>query len=212
MKIRFLSLIVFSFLFCHAIHAENSVTYTMVILGDSITEGYGLEKNKAYPQIISDLFSKDRLPVKVINAGISGSTSSTALQRLKWFLKSKPDTLVIALGANDGLRGIPTTTLEKNLSATIDLALENKLHVVLVGMMLPPNYGEAYRKDFQNVFKTLSKKKGVDFIPFLLEGVAGDKNLNQEDGIHPNEKGQKRIADHLYKDLRVWIKPKLKKK
>ena len=191
----------------------NKASYSIVVLGDSITEGYGLDKSKAYPQILTDLFHKDKVTaVQFLNAGISGSTSSTALQRLKWFLKSKPDMLILAMGANDGLRGIPTKTLEKNLNDTIELAKTNKLQVVLVGMMMPPNYGEDYRKNFQKVYKDLAKKHSVEFIPFLLNGVAGDKSLNQEDGIHPNEKGQQKIADNLYKDLKPIISSQLEKK
>lgn len=178
---------------------EHNKPYSIVILGDSITEGYGLKKELAYPRLLEELFKKQfSRPVQILNAGISGSTSSTAIQRLKWFLKNKPDMLIIALGANDGLRGVPVSTLEKNLKGTIELAQENKIKVVLAGMLLPPNYGQAYRTEFENVFKKLSRLPGVTFVPFLLKDVAGDKKRNQEDGIHPNEEGQKIIAQNLY--------------
>ncbi len=200
-------------LFCSANSgAQNSEEYVIVALGDSITEGYGLEKSKAYPQLLQDLFVADQRKVKIVNAGISGSTTSTAPQRLKWFLKTKPDMLLLSLGANDGLRGVPVKTMRKNLETTIEMAQENKIRVVLVGMMLPPNYGKAYGKEFQDVFRQLSLKYKTDYIPFLLEGVAGDKSLNQEDGIHPNEKGQKIIAANIYKSLKTLIPTAEKKK
>ena len=120
--------------------------------------------------------------------------------------------LLLVLGANDGLRGVPVKTMQKNLETTIELAQKNKIRVVLVGLMLPPNYGKTYGKEFQNVFKQVSQKYKTDFIPFLLEGVAGIQNLNQEDGIHPNEKGQQIISQHLYKSLKKLVPSQEKKK
>lgn len=120
--------------------------------------------------------------------------------------------LLLSLGANDGLRGVPAKTMRKNLETTIEMAQENNIRVVLVGMMLPPNYGKAYGKEFKDVFKQLSQKYKTDYIPFLLEGVAGNKSLNQEDGIHPNEKGQKIIAANLYRSLKTLIPTAEKKK
>lgn len=182
---------------------------TIVALGDSLTDGYGIEKEQAYPQLLQEKFHADGLKnVKVVNAGISGSTSAGAEKRLRWFLKSKPQILLLALGANDGLRGVPVATTRENLIKTIRLAKENQMKVIIAGMMLPPNYGEKYGNQFRDMFKDVAKKEKVELIPFLLEGVAGVRELNQEDGIHPNAEGHKIVAGHVYK----YLKPLVAKK
>jgi acyl-CoA thioesterase-1 len=133
----------------------------------------------------------------VTNGSISGSTTASAVSRLKWFLRAKPDILVLALGANDGLRGLPLDEMAKNLDNAIVLAKENQIRVILAGMEIPPNYGPEYTKAFREVFPALARRHQLEFIPFLLENVAGDPSLNQADGIHPNARGHRIIAAHV---------------
>lgn len=173
----------------------------IVALGDSLTEGYGVAKEQAYPALLEKKLKSAHKNYRIINAGVSGSTTAGAVARLKWQLKSKPDYLLLALGANDGLRGLKVSESKKNLSEVIELARASNVQVILCGMLLPPNYGESYRKEFQKMFDELSQKYKPIYIPFLLEGVAGKVSLNLNDGIHPNEKGYQVIADTLFKVL-----------
>lgn len=175
----------------------------VTFLGDSLTEGFGVDKRAAYPALVEDLLNgKFKKSVRAINAGISGSTSASAASRMNWILKSQPDAVVLALGANDGLRGLSVQEMEKNLSQAIDIALKNQVKVFLIGMRVPPNYGADYSKSFEDTFLKLSKKyPAVSFMPFLLEGVGGEKKLNLPDGIHPNEEGHKVVAQNVAKFL-----------
>jgi acyl-CoA thioesterase I len=175
----------------------------VLVLGDSITEGYGISKEAAFPAVLEKLLrSRGHTGVEVVNAGIGGSTSVSGPARLRWLLKAgKPAVLILALGANDGLRALPPAAMRKNLQETIELAQTNGIHVLLAGMKAPPNYGSTYVREFDQVFPRLAADEHVPFMPFLLEKVAGDPALNQEDGIHPNEKGSRLIADHILKYL-----------
>lgn len=161
----------------------------ILMLGDSLTEGYGIKKSQAYPNLVTKILKDKGYSIKIINAGISGSTSASALSRFKWHLQIKPDILLLALGANDGLRGLPIEEMKENLAKTIELAESKGVQVLLAGMKIPPNYGLSYTKSFEDCFYELSKKYNVPLIPFLLDGVAGAPSLNQVDGIHPNAKG-----------------------
>jgi acyl-CoA thioesterase-1 len=173
----------------------SSAPKRVVFLGDSLTEGYGVAKEDAFPARVEKLLhAKGHTGVQVINAGISGSTSASAVGRLKWHLKSKPDLVLLCLGGNDGLRGFPLTETRKNLQAVLDLARSNQIPVLLAGMKLPLNYGKEYREGFEKLYVDLAKQYKLPFIPFLLEGVGGDPTMNLEDGIHPNEKGHQAIA------------------
>jgi acyl-CoA thioesterase-1 len=183
-----------------------SIAQTKIVcLGDSLTEGYGVSKEQAYPYLLEKLFIKNQLKVKVINAGISGSTTASAPKRLKWYLRAKPDIVLLALGANDGLRGVELKTSKANLAKTIEMAQLKKIKVVLAGMKLPPNYGKKYVTEFEKMYSDLAKKYQLTLIPFLLEGVGGQKELNQADGIHPNEKGYQVVAQKLYHQLRPLL-------
>lgn len=195
-----MKLILLLILFSTQAHAQLHLLF----MGDSLSEGYGVSREKAFPSIIKQQLEADELgfKVKVTNGSVSGSTSANAPSRLKWFLKSKPDVLVLALGANDGLRGIDVESSSKNLAQTIALAKENNIRIVLTGMLIPPNYGEEYRKKFSSMYDKLKTKYQLDFIPFLLEGVAGIKEYNQADGIHPNVKGHEVLAKNVMKILR----------
>jgi acyl-CoA thioesterase I len=162
---------------------------TILFIGDSLTEGYGVAKENSYVSLIENHLIKSGKKVKILNGSVSGSTTSSGMKRLKWFLKAKPDILFLELGANDGLRGVKIDISKNNLDKMITLALKNNMKVLLAGMMLPPNYGPEYTKKFKNMFVELSKSHKIPMIPFLLKDVAGIQALNQADGIHPNEKG-----------------------
>lgn len=182
--------------------AQEVEAKKILFLGDSLTEGYGVAKEVAYPLIFKKLV-KQRLDkeVDILNGSVSGSTTSSALSRLRWFIRQKPQMMFLALGANDGLRGISLEVSKKNLEETIELAQAHDIQVVLAGMLLPTNYGEDYRQGFEKMFADLAKKYKLTTIPFLLEGVATVKELNQADGIHPNEKGHEIMAETVFKKL-----------
>jgi acyl-CoA thioesterase-1 len=172
---------------------ENTIH--ILFLGDSLSAGLGVEPEQAYPALVQDMLKERGIHrVRITNAGISGSTTASALPRLKWFLRAKPDILVLALGANDGLRGLSVTDMSHNLDKTIALAKARDIRVILAGMKLPPNYGPDYARAFEAVFVSLADKHDIPFIPFLLKDVAGKPRLNQADGIHPNLEGHKIIA------------------
>lgn len=174
---------------------------TILILGDSLTEGYQLAKEEAYPSLIEKELSKKHPDIKVINGGVSGATSASGLKRLDWYLKARPEIMVLALGANDGLRGLKPNDTEKNLSLTIEKAQSRQIKVILAGMKMPPNYGEKYRKEFESVFEKIAHKYKLKSIPFLLEGVGGVPELNLPDGIHPNKKGHEVMAKNVLRVL-----------
>jgi len=191
------------FLLTMQILTANSNTKTILFLGDSLTEGLGVAKENAYPNLVKNL-AKTKLNknIKVINGGVSGSTTSDALSRLKWYLRKKPDMIFIALGANDGLRGLNLTESQKNLEEIINHAINSKAKVSLAGMLIPPNYGPTYSQDFKNMYENIKNKYDIKYMPFLLKDVAGEQSLNQADGIHPNEKGHKIIANEVYEFLK----------
>lgn len=183
---------------------ESAAPITVLFLGDSLTEGLNLPRGQAFPEVIGRLLeTKGRPGVKIINGGISGSTSASGPGRLKWHLKSpdKAKILVLELGANDGLRGLDPQQLEKNLSTTIALAKDHQMAVLLCGMRLPPNYGQAYADQFASVFPRVAAASKASLIPFLLDGVAGNPALNLADGLHPNAEGYKIVAATVLKYL-----------
>jgi acyl-CoA thioesterase-1 len=182
--------------------AQADEALVVVCLGDSLTEGYGLAPEQAYPHLLERKLRESGRDVRVVNAGISGSTSASAVARLRWQLKSEPDVVVIALGGNDGLRGVDVEATEANLSEAIALAKANGVRVLLAGMKLPPNYGPEYTAAFEALFASLAQKHGVALLPFLLEGVAAKPELNLPDGIHPNARGAKIVTQNVYEALR----------
>jgi acyl-CoA thioesterase-1 len=175
----------------------------LVVLGDSITEGYGVSKEAAYPAILEKkLHEAGKKDWSVINSGVSGSTTASATSRMKWIFKTKPDTVLLVLGANDGLRGLKVEASEKNLSEAIEYAQSQKVRVILGGLYMPPNYGKDYTEKFKKMFSDLAAKYKLTFIPFILDKVGGDPKYNQADGIHPNEAGHKIIADTIFNALK----------
>ncbi|MCH2169216.1 arylesterase [Myxococcota bacterium] len=173
----------------------------ILCLGDSLTEGYGVEAEQAYPALVEKKLRASGHDVRVINAGISGSTSASGLSRLRWQLRSKPDVLVLALGANDGLRGLAVDQTKQNLADVIERSREEGVRVLIAGMKMPPNYGPEYTRAFEEIFSSLSQTHGVPLIPFLLEGVAARQNLNLPDGIHPNARGHEIVAETVLSHL-----------
>jgi acyl-CoA thioesterase-1 len=173
----------------------------IVCLGDSLTEGYGLAPEQAYPSRLESGLRERGYAVRVVNAGISGSTSASAVSRLRWQLRSGPDWVVIALGGNDGLRGVDVATTKANLAQAIEVAKQAGVRVLLAGMKLPPNYGRDYTDAFEAIFPALAEEHEVPFLPFLLEGVAADPALNLPDGIHPNARGSAIVARHVQRAL-----------
>lgn len=181
----------------------NTKDKTVLFLGDSLTEGLGVSKSEAYPNLVKELAKKELSKnIKVINGGVSGSTTSDGLSRLKWYLKRKPDIVFVALGANDGLRGLNLTQSQKNLEEIIEHAKKADAKVLLAGMIIPPNYGPAYSKEFEKMYFKIKEKYKLRFIPFLLKDVAGVQDLNQADGIHPNAKGHKIMAKEVFNFLK----------
>ena len=174
---------------------------TIVFIGDSLTEGYGLDTEEAYPAQLEALYKAQGKSIKVINGGVSGSTTASATQRVKWYLRTKPDIIVLALGANDGLRGTPVSESRKNLALALQAVKAANVKVLLAEMKLPKNYGEKYRQEFEKMYTQLSQSEKVPLLAFILNGVGGVASLNQPDGIHPTAAGQKKIAENLVKAL-----------
>ena len=185
------------------VHAEED-RKTILFLGDSLTAGYGLDKTQAFPALIQAKIDSLGWAFDVINGGLSGETSAGGLRRVNWLLRRKIDVLVLALGGNDGLRGIPTTEMQQNLQGIIDRAREKypDIQIVLMGIEAPPNLGEVYTTAFRAVFPALSEKNRLPLIPFLLEGVGGIPELNLPDRIHPNAEGHRIIAETVWRVLK----------
>ncbi len=174
---------------------------TLLFLGDSLTEGYELSPAESYPMLVKEQFQNAGLNVEVINAGLSGDTTLGGLNRFQWYLSNKPfklDFLFLALGANDGLRGLPLATAEANLRELIKLAQQANIEVVLAGMEIPPNYGKAYSQQFSAMYTKLATDFSLVLMPFLLTDVAGNASLNLPDGFHPNAAGYRIIATNVY--------------
>jgi acyl-CoA thioesterase I len=184
----------------------------ILFLGDSITAGYGLDPSQAYPALIQEKIDAKRWQFKVVNAGQSGDTSAGGLSRMDWLLRSPVDVLVLALGVNDGLRGLPVETTKKNLQAIIDRtrAKYPAAKIVLAGMMVPPNMGRDYGQKFEAIFRDIAKKNQAALIPFVLEGVGGVRDLNLSDGIHPSTKGQEIVAANVWKVLEPVLRSMVK--
>lgn len=179
-----------------------------MVLGDSITAGYGLEREEAYPALLQKKVEAAGLPYEVVNAGVSGDTTAGGLGRTDWALGQKgAEVLVIALGGNDGLRGISPDQTEKNLTGIIKKArLKNPaIKILIAGMRMPDNMGAKYTESFQAIFPKVSETEKTELIPFLLEGVGGDPKLNQADQIHPNPEGQQKVAEVVWARLKTML-------
>ena len=176
----------------------------MIILGDSLTAGLGISAERSYPSLLQNTFAQQGQPIEVINAGVSGDTTAGGLRRLDWLLKQNPDLVMVELGANDGMRGVSISNIESNISAIIERIQEKQIDVILVGMQIPTNYGSEYTQQFKELYPMLAQKYQVEMVPFLLDGVAGDRTLNQADGIHPTAEGHVIIANTVLPFLQRW--------
>jgi acyl-CoA thioesterase-1 len=180
----------------------------VIFLGDSLTAGRGLPADAAFPALVAAMSRDKGRPFKYVNAGVSGDTSSGGLERVGWLLEQKPDVLVVGLGVNDAFRGQPVDRIEANLRAIVSKAKAAGARVVLLGMRVPTNYGPEYTEAFAAIYARVAKKEGVELMPFLLDGVGGHTDLNLEDGIHPNQEGQRIVAAHVLPYVERALKAK----
>ncbi|HEY4648906.1 MAG TPA: arylesterase, partial [Gemmatimonadales bacterium] len=176
---------------------------TVLFLGTSLTAGYGIDPQEAYPALIQQKIDSGGLDFRVVNAGLSGETSAGALRRADWLFQQPVAVLVLETGANDGLRGLPADSLRANIQGILDRAkrLRPAPRLVLVGMKVPPNYGRHYGQQFESIYAELAKSNGAVLVPFLLEGVGGVRGLNQPDGVHPTAEGQRKMAETVWRVL-----------
>jgi acyl-CoA thioesterase I len=177
---------------------------TIVFFGNSITAGYGLDLTQAFPARIQEKIDSMNLPYRVVNAGVSGETSAGGRSRIDWILKQQVDVFVLELGGNDGLRGIPITETKKNLQMIISKVKEKypAAKIIITGMQIPPNMGKKYTTEFKSMYPDLAKQNNISIVPFILEGVGGNADLNQSDGIHPTAEGQRILANNVWNVLK----------
>lgn len=180
---------------------------TVLFFGTSLTAGYGLQPDQAYPAVIEEKAEKAGLPITAVNAGLSGETSAGALRRIDWALKNEADVIVIETGANDALRGLSVDAARSNVEQII--AKARKAHpgakILLVEMLAPPNLGRTYTTGFQDIYSGIARSANVTLVPFILDGVAGRPELNQADGVHPNAAGARLVADNVWRVLKPVI-------
>ena len=179
-----------------------AATIRILALGDSLTAGYGLAAEAAFPARLEQALRAEGRDVRVINAGVSGDTTAGGLARLDWSLADKPDFAIVELGANDGLRGLDPKLTQANLDAILTRLEQRGIPVLLTGMLAPPNYGRDFETAFKSVFTALAARHKVVFYPFFLEGIAGDAKLNQPDGLHPTAKGVEVIVSRILPAVR----------
>ena len=177
----------------------------VVFLGDSLTAGLGLPQSQALPALVGERMRREGLAFEAVNAGISGDTAAGGRRRLDWALDGDVRVLVLALGANDGLRGNPVDAMQDNLRAIIREAKARGIEVLLLGMEAPPNFGPEYTAEFRQAFRDLADEEDLAFVPFFLDGVAGEPALNQPDGLHPNAEGTARVADTVWQALEPLV-------
>ena len=181
----------------------------IVFLGDSITAGLGLDVEQAFPAVVGQMLQGEGLPVHVVNAGVSGDTTAGGVRRIDWLLRQSPDVVVVGLGGNDGLRGVELRASEENLRTIVRKARQAGARVLLLGMLIPPNYGPEYATQFRDLYPRVARELDVPLVPFVLEGVGGDPRLNQPDGIHPTAEGQRIVARNLLPHLRSIVREQI---
>jgi acyl-CoA thioesterase-1 len=185
--------------------AEKTQIKRILFFGNSLTAGYGLEDpDEAFPSVIQQKLDSLKLPYKAINAGLSGETTAGGVNRINWLLKQPIDIFVLELGANDGLRGMPVSQTKKNLQLILDAVKAKYPNAkrVLLGMEIPPNLGGKYAAEFRVIFREIAQKNNIPFVPFMLNGVAGNPQLNLQDGIHPTSEGYKIVANNVWEVLK----------
>ncbi len=189
-----------------AVASSQAERPAVVFLGDSLTAGYGLAEEQAFPALLEARMRDAGIDLPVVNAGVSGDTTAGGLSRLDWILRQRVGVLVVALGGNDGLRGVPVAETRRNLAQIVERAQAAGTRLVLAGMKLPVNYGPQYRREFEAIYPDLAKRYAVPFVPFLLDGVGSVARLNQADGIHPTAEGQRLVADLVWPVLQPVLK------
>lgn len=204
--VRFLILHLVAFLFL--VPPAFAESRKLVFLGDSLTAGYNLASDQAFPAFVKKKIAAAKLvgSWEVVNAGVSGDTTAGGKSRLRWILKSKPSVVFVCLGANDGLRGLKHADIERNLRGIIGTLKEAKVRVVLGGVLLPGNYGAEYAEKFSQIFSRVAKDESVPLVPFLLDGVATNDKLMLPDRLHPNAAGAERIAENVWPVLEPVLK------
>lgn len=205
-KSFYFSILIFT-LFITCPYLLSGDTRTVLFFGDSVTAGYGLDPLEAYPARIQEKINSSGLIFKAVNGGLSGETSAGGLRRINWMLKRPIHILVLALGSNDGLRGLNSSVTKENLQAIIDITKYNypRAEIMIAGLKAPPNMGSEYTEYFETIFTELAEVNKAVLIPFLLEGVAGVATLNQADGIHPNVEGHHILAENVWKYLKPLL-------
>ena len=202
-------LVLISLILLPLVAISSHAASTILVYGDSLSAAYGLSTQQGWVSLMDQRLKTERLPYRGVNASISGETTAGGLSRLKQTIAAqKPQVIILALGANDGLRGLPIETMQRNLSNMLELANENNIKVLLVGMRIPPNYGPQYTQAFHQTFIDLARQFKVKLVPFLLENVAGKPALNQDDGIHPTAEAQPIILDTVWKTLQTMLNKK----
>lgn len=204
-KILIVILLLFLNFMSNSSFSEGDTSPVILVLGDSLTAGLGVPEEENYPRRLQSFLKEKGHAHQVINAGVSGDTTAGGLRRLPWLLKQNPQIVILALGANDGLRGLPVTEMYSNLKQIIQICKKHNARVLLAGMKIPPNYGEDYSRQFEAVFTQLKKEYKLPLIPFLLEGVAAKKELTQPDGLHPLGAGYKVVADLVWETLQPML-------
>ncbi|MBI4383167.1 MAG: arylesterase [Nitrospinae bacterium] len=186
-------------------NAKGESPPVILALGDSLTAGFGVSSAESYPARLQVILKSRGYPHRVINAGVSGDTTAGGLRRLPWLMRNGPAIVILALGANDGLRGLPLSEIRSNLERIVQICRDHGAKVLLTGMKVPPNFGEDYSGQFERVFSRLSEEFKLPFVPFLLEGVAAKRELTQPDGIHPLGPGYAIVVDTVWKTLEPML-------
>lgn len=192
-------------LVCLALAPADARERVIVAFGDSLTAGLGVPVGEAYPALIQARLAKEGYAYRVVNAGVSGDTTAGGLRRVDWALKLKPEIVIVELGANDALRGQDLVSVRANVDAIVSRFQAAGARVLVVGMRVPPNYGPRYGAEFERIFAEVARARRAAYMPFFLDGVAGDARLNQADGIHPTAEGYRAIADRLWPHLRPLL-------
>lgn len=203
---NYITTIILLLLFALVSHTA-SAQKQILFFGDSITAGFGLEPEQAFPALIQDKVDSLGWKHTVVNGGLSGETSAGGLRRIDWVLNRKYDLMILELGGNDGLRGIDLTSTKENLQGIIEKAQIKypEMKIIIAGIQVPPNLGQEYTTEFQNLYPSLASDNNLDLIPFILEGVGGNPDLNLPDGIHPTAEGHQIIANNLWTILKPVI-------